>query len=904
VSLITGVFIFVLFVAYQAVFRSLVIDSNLSFNLNNIFHLEPFTLVGLVVVALLLFSFLSASLMVSRRYLHHNKAFVFIGVLLLSFVISIPVCTWLDLSIGYLLFPLIILALSYFLSASGRETFSLTFLFISLLLFSVFNTFFLNDINQYKENENRKLLAIKLSEQRDPTLEYLFEELSSELSTDTVIIGYLSASKIVEDKIVERIDQLYLDDYWLKYDHQITICRPEDELLINPNNISVNCETFFGNTMKELGIETPSENLLFLDDGSGNNNYLGVLPYMIKGDDPDSRVTIFIEFFSKYAPKDLGYPKLLIDQQTSMEYKDLSDYSYARYSKEKLKLQIGKFFFPINQKITASKKDFIFYEDEGFDHLLYKIDQDNQLVISMKSEGFLELIAPFSYLVITFTICFVLMALLSGYFRSLNQPFTFRSRIQVSLISIILVSFIVIGLASYSYILTLNSNKNQDQLGEKAHSILIEVEHKLSDVEEITPDLHQYITGLLIKFSNVFFSDINLYDLEGNLIATSRPKIFEEGLLSRKMNATAFNELSHIKKTQYIHSERIGELEYLSTYVPFRNSKNEVIAYLNLPYFAKQGELKSEISNFITAFINIYLILIALAVLLAILVSGYITLPLNLIKQKIGQFSLSKRNERIDWKQNDEIGSLIEEYNRMVDELEFSALQLAKSEREGAWREMAKQVAHEIKNPLTPMKLSIQNLERAWNDKADDWDERLNRFTKTAIEQIDTLSEIASEFSNFAQLPEHVSLESVDMTALLVASTELFNDSTNIDFTYSFNSQTAVQMKVDRTQITRVFNNLIKNAVQALDDQESGKIDIALEEKTDLILVKISDNGPGISEDQIDKIFSPKFTTKSSGTGLGLAMTKTIVENHQGNVWFESKENVGTTFYISIPKLS
>nr|MBC8146709.1 GHKL domain-containing protein [Bacteroidota bacterium] len=441
-----------------------------------------------------------------------------------------------------------------------------------------------------------------------------------------------------------------------------------------------------------------------------------------------------------------------------------------------------------------------------------------------------------------------------------------------------------------------------DILREKTHSVLIEIEHKLSNIDAFTPEITEYLKDILVKCSKVFFSDINLYDLNGSLLASSRPELFEEKLISNKMNSKAYAELVNNNKTLIIHRENIGELKYLSAYIPFRNNQNKIIAYLNLPYFAKEHELISELSAFIVAFVNIYVILIVISVFMLLLISNVISRPLTLIKEKIQQLKLNETNEKIEWNSQDEIGELVNEYNRMIDELGQSAELLARSEREIAWREMAKQVAHEIKNPLTPMKLSIQYLEKAWEDKVPDWGDRLKRFTDTIVEQIDSLSTIATEFSDFAKMPRTIN-EKVNLLTKINNAVEFFSDFDNLEIITDKRKQGPYYVNIDKKQMLRVFNNLLKNSQQAIGDSKNGKIKIEVKDKNGFYIVSISDNGSGIPKDKEDIIFKPNFTTKSSGMGLGLAIVKNIIDEAGGEIWFESEVGKGTTFYFSLPKL-
>ncbi len=479
--------------------------------------------------------------------------------------------------------------------------------------------------------------------------------------------------------------------------------------------------------------------------------------------------------------------------------------------------------------------------------------------------------------------------------------FNFSNQLQITIISIIIISFFILGIITRANIIHLYNSKNRDNLSEKTFSVLTEIEHKLANVPAISDDLRGYVSELLYKFSVVFYTDINLFDVDGNLIASSRPQIFNQELLSGKINPAAYYQMTVNQSLLHIQNEKTGDQEYLSAYIPFRNNQDQIIAYLNLPYFAKQTELRKEIGDFLAAYINVYVLLIVLAIMATVLVSRLISRPLQLIREKLRQIGLGKPNEKIEWKRNDEIGYLVDEYNRMIDELARSAELLAQSERESAWREMAKQVAHEIKNPLTPMKLSVQYLQKTWDEKSPDWENHLKRFSRTIIEQIDSLSAIASEFSDFAKMPA-THIEKTGLLEIINSAADLYQHH-QVDITVQYTGEECY-VPADKKQLLRAFNNLIQNAVQAVEKRENGwiRIDIAREEGN--YRVCITDNGSGITEEQAVKIFSPSFTTKSSGTGLGLAMVKSILSTIGATIAFESRAGEGTTFFLRIPVYS
>jgi nitrogen fixation/metabolism regulation signal transduction histidine kinase len=341
-------------------------------------------------------------------------------------------------------------------------------------------------------------------------------------------------------------------------------------------------------------------------------------------------------------------------------------------------------------------------------------------------------------------------------------------------------------------------------------------------------------------------------------------------------------------------------LRYLSSYVPFKNDRSELLAYLNLPYFTRQQALTREISNLVVAVVNFYVLLITISILIAVFISNQITQPLRMIGSKFGKIRFGRSNEKIQYEARDEIGALVRAYNDMVDELADSAEKLARSERESAWREMAKQIAHEIKNPLTPMKLSVQHLQRSSAEDPAGQKQNLKRITQTLIEQIDHLSAIATEFSNFAKMPR-TNNEEVDLKEEIVKISKLFLSTEEVEIHSTFANKVPLLVLADREQLSRVFINLVKNAIQAIPEERKGKISIRLENSETRAIVKVRDNGRGIPAELGDKLFQPNFTTKSSGMGMGLAIVKNIIEHAGGEIRYETVQGEGTTFIVELP---
>ena len=391
---------------------------------------------------------------------------------------------------------------------------------------------------------------------------------------------------------------------------------------------------------------------------------------------------------------------------------------------------------------------------------------------------------------------------------------------------------------------------------------------------------------------------INLYDLDGGLIKSSRAT-FETDSLTKCLSAEVLNALSNTVEHRFVSKTVENEEVFLSSYTYITDKKFKPLAILNLPYLENDDFLNKELDEFLERLAYAYLVMLIIAISLAYFLSKYITKSLKTISDKMNEIRLEKQNKKIDIESSsEEIAALVKSYNSMIDQLEESAVKLATSEREQAWREMAKQVAHEIKNPLTPMRLTVQSFQRKFDPNDEHIHQKVEEYSKTLIQQIDTMSSIASAFSNFAKMPaqQNEMLNVVEITRLAL---DIFSE----DYIVFKSDRKDIKAKFDRTQLIRVITNLVKNGIQAIpDEQEDKRIVVRVSEENNHVVIEVSDNGIGISEENSQKIFEPKFTTKSSGMGLGLGMVKNIVETYHGSITFTSQKNEGTVFKVTFPK--
>jgi len=906
--ILTGTYSFIALLYYWLVtlLISLVLNSNIVLNFHNILGVSQQGIISIIVASLLIITFFLLLQRITDFVKYYDKPdfLHLIYILVTAFIFYLATHFSVKDRIVFSFFLFMILAGNYFLKNKKYSFWpsrrgSIYF----LVVISALCTYSLDRSKNDKEQEDRKFIAMRLSEDRDQLAEYFFSKIEDKIHSDDSLQRLLvraSADPNSEARVINYIQNNYFSNYWSKYTLQFTLCYPGKKLSVKPDNYIIDCSAYFSQLIERIGQPTGCTGLFHLNEGFDVTNYLACLNFTPSADHVQSALNIYIEISSTNAPQDSGYPELLLDNSQKQSIPNIANYSYAIYTNGELVKNVGAYFYSFNQPVIKKLQDFQFFTQNGYNHLVHPVNSSSVLILSRRNQSFVDIIAPFSYFFIILSIFFLLiLSLQRRSFRFNLSNLSFKFKLQLALVAIILIATVGIGSITVYYLININLNKNKDTLIEKLQTVLIELEDKFGNSGQLTPIIGDSLQGQLTKYSDAYFTDINIYDTKGILLTSSRNAIFAEGLIGPVMNANAFSQLSKGRRSLFIQDETIGKYQYLSAYIPFRNNNNKLIGYLNLPYFSKQTSLRQEISAFILAFTNIYAILTALAVILALIISNYITRPLKLIRDKLGLVKLGQLNEKIEWHRRDEIGGLISEYNRMIDALAQSADLLARSERESAWREMAKQVAHEIKNPLTPIKLSVQHLQKSWDEHAPDWEDRLNKFTKTLIRQIDTLAAIASEFSDFAKMPQTNNTD-VELKSIIHAATTLFKNIPGITLNFTA-PESPCLIWADEKQLLRVFNNLVKNAVQSIPHGKTGSIDVRIETADQEFIISITDNGMGIAQDEQARLFTPNFTTKSGGSGLGLSIVQNIVNQAGGRIWFDSKESKGTTFYVMLP---
>ncbi len=894
------VLIFFIFIPLNSLISGLILNSKISFDVSAVFELNEYSVLSFFVMAVLLSSYFLFTFSLLRIFFHEGARNFFSKWLLFPAAIILAICFLFVSKERFQGEWLLLILFSASLVCTGmlniNKKIRSNFLMYITLFFSIYSSVVIRNLNDDKEKENRKLLAQKIETGKDQVAEYLFEDVRQKINNDAVLVRYLKDSLHVQEQISRRLMQIYFTGYWRKYD--ITVyCFDQNGLSFDSLRANLSADSLLRG-IKEVKGDDPQ--LYYISKESEPQQYVAHMPVYSGNYLAGSIVVVFVP--KLFQSGSGGFQELFVGSKVAFN-KELNKYSVARYQNDSLFSQSGKFAYYFSLKpFRPSAQEYSFINMDDYNHLVFRINPSSYIIVSRNKENVLIFFTLFSYLFSFFSVLlFLFYVLVRVLNREATHHLSLTRRIQVSVMLLVILSFVIIGASTMYYITHKYDNDKDESISEKINPLLPVIERELGDNAALTGRLNDDIRVTFIRLSGSRDAQFNLFTADGDLFYSSQPKIFERGIISEKMNPEALFEISEGGKTQFVHEESIGKLTYTAAYEPFRNKQGKVLGYLHLPYFEKQNELNKEISGFLSSLINIYILLLALAVIVTLFISSRITQPLLLIQDKLSSIRLGRKNEWIEYRQKDEIGELVNEYNRMVDELSVSADKLARSERESAWREMAKQVAHEIKNPLTPMKLSVQHLQKAWEEKSPQLDEIFKRIAGTLIEQIDALSKIATEFSTFAQMPPPKK-EQVDLNAILKSTIDLFKELPGISILFD-GDKTEKLVVADKDQLIRLFSNLLKNASQAIATGRQGVINVSVSSSEDNFVISIKDNGAGIPLQQQRKIFTPSFTTKSGGMGLGLSIAKSIVESSGGTIRFETEEGMGTTFFISLPRL-
>jgi signal transduction histidine kinase len=922
VWIVNGIVSFVLVLSaffLADIVKSLVADSTISFDVTDFFSLNIYTVISFFILTILLITFYHATcllLHLLKLIPPIDETYRILGTGLLGIVVLVfsPFDTSNSVNVIVLVWLVIYLFIIQKRERDWGRPIIRSSLFIFWLMFFAFSvTAILIYQNNETEKQKRRSTAEKLAMQTDPSGENLMGISMTSLEDNWLADHYHrfdveSSNRFLKDSITAENFAGYLNKFDTKIYTYDSLFHP----LYNDDSITTYAD--IKSLLITQGKPTQTPGLYYYENTFDRFSYL--FEKNVKGRGGNTLGYMFIVAKPKRYKSEALYPELF-NQASDVSADMNTNYAYAVYSNGKLINSFNDFNF--SRQLTPSQIPLFeiqWKEGNGRSELWYKAGKDKVVVVVKKEVLALEAVTLFAYFFFSFL--FIVLLFHAGrYLVSTNfewkkiwdtASLSIRNQIHLTIIFISLFSFIIIGVATISFFVIRFNKANAERLGRTSQVMVNEIEAKINAIKVSDDNISIYDLGLkseldktLAEVSDIHNVDVNFFDKQGELRLSTIPYLYSKGIVNRRMDPIAYFEMAHNRRAEWLQKETVGNFSYLSIYVPIKNENQETFAYLNVPYLNSQKELNEEISNFLVTLINLNAFIFLLAGAIAFFLANKITSSFSLISAKMREVNLGTINEEIHWTNRDEIGALVNEYNKMVKKLEASANALARSEREGAWREMARQVAHEIKNPLTPMKLSIQHLQRAIDSGSPNVKELSERMAATLVEQIDQLSKIAGDFSQFANIG-NIKPEIVNVQQVLQALIGLYSSDGKLQLHFTPNVSQP-QIYADKTQINRLFTNLIKNAIEASPDDTEVNIFIAIERIGPEILITVRDEGSGIPGETQKKIFSPNFTTKTSGTGLGLAICKAIVEKANGAIWFETEEGKGTTFFVQFPQL-
>ena len=756
--------------------------------------------------------------------------------------------------------------------------------------------FYVEKLNRDKEKYYHQLFV-----DNDIQGEYLLHDALDNIAKDSYLKNVLLSPFSDKKLIDQKIRKIHLSNYFDKFDvyvHLFDANKKNYSDTTGKNDLTKYLKTALRSKNK-----TQFNNIYLVEEASSSDaKKYYCLQRVIYGNVIAGYILIELKY-KKIQPNSV-YPELLVDRKYR-KYLPEGAYNYAVYENDKLVYSNGTLNY--YSRLSFNDRSFLIKEKDGFFkdgfHHWGKINARGQLIIiSSEASRLYVLVTNFSFLfIVNVLLLLVLVSVNLVLFRFSKKSVSYASRIQIYINIAFFLPLSIISIVSLSVI----ANNYKEGLNKKTT-------HTADDISVLVAGILDQQKGKSIGWAHIQEKimdlsryselDLNVYTNKGVLYFSNQQDIYKKEIVSRYLDPNAYAAILEQRNQAVLLTESIGTLSFNMVYTSIRSQETGLIyGVLSIPFFESKNELDKQFIQVLNTIMNVFSFTFIALLIVSYFASRYLTYPLHMITQKMSRISLTSENEALQWKGDDEIGKLVVQYNTMLKVLEENKKILSRTEKESAWREMAKQVAHEIKNPLTPMKLSLQHLLRRIGDE-----NQLTASAKVSIEntmhsllsQIDNLSDIAGSFSAFAKMPEPIH-EDFDFTALMKEVAVLHSSSSYFHTDLQYDKRLIVNG--DQGWMNNVLNNLIINAFQSIPDQRQASVTLGYTFRNDSVLIYVKDNGAGIPEDIQEKVFQPNFSTKFAGSGIGLALAKRGVEYMGGKIWFETMNDLGTTFYIQLP---
>ncbi len=776
---------------------------------------------------------------------------------------------------------------------------------ILITIFSLLTTIGMVEGSNIRMRMEMQQLADRQSDQHDLITESLFERVVQDVEAESYQLDYKD-----ERGLSTLLKERFFDSNFKGYEVRISIYNEAWERLDSTSSVQVYAPTDSSFALEELGRSTMTNNLYIAPYNSGifGSIYIGQFDLLLRS---LGRIKVLVELEPTEFQANRLYPQLLLDDNIRSNAVIPDGYAYAVYKDQMLTRKHSSEPFPFYFEGPSSLDSLIYLHsnDVTYNHTYYRANEDKVVHVRTARRSLFDSANLFSFIFYFFILGTIALMLPIWIVRLIRNPRQFRhlklkDRIQLFFLSIAILPLVIVVFVISPYI----RDHIYDDLKNDVQEQTQQIQNLLrDDYIRLWQDPGYFaqnevqLQARIKEMEKTLLHDINIYSSQGRLHLTTQPAIYELGLTSRYMNPEVYRSLQYGLVSDVVKEESIGNITYFSTFYPILSPEQRILGFLNIPYYKNQDQVNEQSLSLLTLLVNIYVFIFMAIGILAVLISNSIIRPLAILNRQLRATNLGKRNEPIEWDARDEIGDIIQAYNDMLQQLEEAEANLARTERESAWKEMARQVAHEIKNPLTPMRLSVQHLVQVWKIRPPD-NEKLtklfNKVTGTVLVQIEQLVNIANSFSQFAKMPEP-QRTTFDLREVVREVFDLYSHDDAVQLELHIPEEEFL-VHSDRDQLSRVFNNVIKNAKQAIEHEE-GRIVVAMKTEGKLAKVTVRDNGKGIPEEIRGRVFEPKFSTKTSGMGLGLAMVRKIVQTSGGRIYFETEVGAGTTFIIELP---
>lgn len=799
---------------------------------------------------------------------------------------------WADMFIMWLTFPIMVWTASPWIgkvTGKGVRVSSESFRIVFALAGALYLMAASSILGFRKEQSRVAVWSNRLAMDRDISLELQLRTVEDAVASDPVIAA-VSALPGTNELIRNRLEDTYMNR--ISRDYDITV------LNLSQTRQDAGLENLFNASVRDAAGIADGSRFFYSRDITGRARYTGFFTFF----NPQSGVSsimVFVE--SKSNREDRGYLSLLGISGPGRVSIPVN-YSYAKYVSDKLVTYKGTYPYPTRLKDEYKSQEDGTHIVGGYMHFIHKVSEDETILISR------EEVEPLFFIVVVVLFAlaiYFLLILVTGWgneeSRKDGERHYFKSRIDAVIYTALTVSLVAMASFSVWFVYQRNEADIRSALSSKIISIQSLLQTRMRQVQDESGLRDQEVRGTVEMAANTLKSDISLYTPSGSMAMTTTPEVFDRMIIGHRINENVLNRIVYGNERYCICREKISKRIFYTLYAPIFNAEGKMIAIVASPYSDRNYNLASQAALHIAAVIAAFLLLLVIARLVTATVIARLFRPLSEMGEKMNVSDIDHL-EYIIYEQDDEVSSLVTAYNRMVHDLSDSTRQLAQAERDKAWSEMARQVAHEIKNPLTPIKLQLQMLIRMKQSGNPSWAERFDEVSSIVLEHIDILADTANEFSTFARLYSEDPVE-IDLDAMIREEVTMFSNRSDIEIEYLGLPDAIIHGP--KPQLTRVLVNLITNAIQAVEEKSGGKVTVSLRLSTrpgyyDIV---VEDNGPGVRDEDRAKLFTPNFTTKSRGTGLGLAICRNIIERCNGEILYSKSFTLGgACFTVRYPK--